>query len=284
MDLESYKLKQQNENNQQIAIDFDGVIHTNSKGYHDGTVYDPPFHGTEEALKQLSQKYKIVIFTCKVKPDRPLINGKSGKELIKEWLSKYNLLHYIHETCYIVSGGPSLKNYPPQYLKEKLKDKLVISVKQSFNILKEVVDFHVLNFTNFQPYDYRETDNIVVWEVFEQFHPEMILKNNLKCELMLPVVGNRESDIVKRIVTLGWDIGDISKFKGDKYEDVWQDHFYEDTPDKMAYAPTPMNFHEVNTVVNSTEYLNKWLLSKGVELNIISDRNPAHKSIPRIKL
>ena len=100
MDLESYKLKQQNENNQQIAIDFDGVIHTNSKGYHDGTVYDPPFYGTEEALKQLSQKYKIIIFTCKVKPDRPLINGKSGKELIKEWLSKYNLLHYIHDiTC-----------------------------------------------------------------------------------------------------------------------------------------------------------------------------------------
>lgn len=235
---------------------------------------------------------------------------------------------YKDETCYIVSAGPSLKNYSTEYLKEKLKDKLVISVKQSFNILKEIVDFHVLNFTNFQPYDYRGTDNIVIWEVFEQFHPEMILKNNLKCELMLPVIGNRESDIVKRInesqagmlnfddftldktinrmygpgimyetvihlalylgvkkiVTLGWDIGDISKFKGDKYEDVWQDHFYEDTSDKMAYAPTPMNFHEVNTVVNSTEYLNKWLLSKGVELNIISDRNPAHKSIPRIEL
>jgi len=235
---------------------------------------------------------------------------------------------YKDETCYIVSAGPSLKNYTQEYLKEKLEDKLVISIKQSFNILKEIVDFHVLNFTNFQPYDYNNTNNIVVWEVFEQYHPEMILKNNLKCELMLPVIGNRESDIVKRInesqagklsfddytldktmdrmygpgimyetvihlalylgikkiVTLGWDIGDISKFKGDKYEDVWQDHFYEDTSDKMAYAPTPMNFHEVNTVVNSTEYLNKWLLSKGVELNIISDRNPAHKSIQRIKL
>ena len=235
---------------------------------------------------------------------------------------------YKDEDCYIVSAGPSLKNYSQEYLKEKLKDKLVISIKQSFNVLEEVADFHVLNFTNFQPYDYKETNNIVVWEVFEQYHPEMILKNNLKCELMLPVIGNRESDIVKRIdesqagklsfddftldktinrmygpgimyetvvhlalylgvkkiTTLGWDVGDVSKFKGDKYEDVWQDHFYEDTLDKMAYAPTPMNFHEVNTVVNSTEYLNKWLLSKGVELNIISDINPSHKSIPRIEL
>ena len=100
MDLESYNIKQKNENINQIAIDFDGVIHTNSKGYHDGTVYDPPFPGTKEALKQLSQKYKIIIFTCKVKPDRPLINGKSGKELIEEWLSKYNLLQYIYDiTC-----------------------------------------------------------------------------------------------------------------------------------------------------------------------------------------
>ena len=236
---------------------------------------------------------------------------------------------YKGETCYIVSAGPSLKNYTREYLRSKLQDKLVISVKQSFNMLKDIVDFHVLNLTNFHPYDYSNTNNIVVWEVFEQFHPEIILNNNLKCELMLPVIGNHEPDIVKRInesqagklsfddytldkninrmygpgimyetvihlalylgvkkiITLGWDIGDVSKFKGnDLKEDVWQDHFYEDTSDKMAYAPTPMNFHEVNTVVKSTEYLNKWLLSKNVELNIISDINPAHKSIPRIEL
>ena len=100
MDLISYNKKQENENNHQIAIDFDGVIHSNSKGYHDGTIYDPPLPGTEEALKQLSKKYKIIIFTCKAKPDRPYINGKSGTELIEDWLSKYNLLSYIHNiTC-----------------------------------------------------------------------------------------------------------------------------------------------------------------------------------------
>ena len=236
---------------------------------------------------------------------------------------------YKNETCYIISAGPSLKNYSKEYLKEKLDGKLVISIKQAYNVLQEIADFHVLNFTNFQPYNYVNEDSIVVWEVFEQFHPDMILQNNLKCELMLPVTGNHKRDIVKRInesqagklsfddftldktiqrmygpgimyetvihlalylgvkkiITLGWDIGDVSKFKGNSLkEDVWQDHFYEDTSDKMAYAPTPMNFHEVNTVVKSTEYLNKCLLSKKVELNIISDKNPAHESIPRIKL
>ena len=99
-----------------------------------------------------------------------------------------------------MSAGPSLKNYTQEYLKEKLNDKLVISIKQSFNILREVVDFHVLNFTNFEPYDYSNSeDTIVTWEVFEQYHPQMILDNNFKCELMLPCVGNHETDLVKRI-------------------------------------------------------------------------------------
>ena len=100
MNLTTYNNKQSLENKNQIAIDFDGVIHKNSKGFFDGTVYDKPVKGTEKALKSLSKKYKIIIFTCKVKPDRPLIKGKSGNDLIKEWLSQYNLLQYIHEvTC-----------------------------------------------------------------------------------------------------------------------------------------------------------------------------------------
>ncbi len=100
MNLTTYNNKQSLENNNQLAIDFDGVIHKNSKGFFDGTVYDEPIDGVKDALKQLSKKYKIVIFTCKVKPDRPLINGKTGKELIEAWLSKHSLLHYISEiTC-----------------------------------------------------------------------------------------------------------------------------------------------------------------------------------------
>ena len=100
MEFKDYNNKQSSENNNQIAIDFDGVIHKNSKGFFDGTVYDEPMEGVEDALKQLSKKYKIIIFTCKVKPDRPLINKKSGNQLIEEWLSKYNLLQYIHKiTC-----------------------------------------------------------------------------------------------------------------------------------------------------------------------------------------
>ena len=263
--------------------------------------------------------------------------NKKTKDIIKEILKhddisdRLELLKdtYKGETCYIVSAGPSLKNIETDELRDKLKDKLVISIKQSFNLLKGIADFHVLNFTNFEPYDYSDSeDTMVVWEVFEQYHPQMILDNNLKCELMLPCVGNHESDLVKRInesqagtesfddwtldktmnrmygpgimyevvihlalylgvkeiITLGWDIGDVSKFsKDDLYEDVWQDHSY-DGSDKIQYAKTPMNYHEINTVVKSVEYLSKWLDSKGVGFKIISDRNPAHKSIERTTL
>ena len=80
-----------------ISIDFDGVIHKNSKGFHDGTIYDEPISGTKEALEFLSKKFTIVISTCKAIPERPLINGKTGTELIWEWLKKYDLDKYISD-------------------------------------------------------------------------------------------------------------------------------------------------------------------------------------------
>ena len=80
-----------------VGVDFDGVIHKNSKGFHDGTIYDDPVEGTGQALKILSEKYNLIIYTCKAKESRPLINGKTGVELIWEWLEKHNLSQYISE-------------------------------------------------------------------------------------------------------------------------------------------------------------------------------------------
>jgi len=95
MEFESYNNKQSSENNNQIAIDFDGVIHKNSKGFYDGTVYDDPIEGTEEALKKLASKYTLICYTAKAKPDRMLINGKTGTQLVWEWLKKHKFDKYI---------------------------------------------------------------------------------------------------------------------------------------------------------------------------------------------
>jgi hypothetical protein len=78
-----------------IAIDFDGVIHTFDKGFHDGTCYGDPIEGALLAIKELSKKYNIIIFTAKAKPDRPLVNNKTGTELVTEWLAKHGVMKYI---------------------------------------------------------------------------------------------------------------------------------------------------------------------------------------------
>ena len=80
-----------------IAIDFDGVIHTFNKGWHDGTCYGKPIKGSLDAIKKISKKYKIIIFSSKVRPDRPLVNGKTGYDLVAEWLKKNKFSNYINE-------------------------------------------------------------------------------------------------------------------------------------------------------------------------------------------
>jgi len=80
-----------------LAIDFDGVIHSFDKGFHDGTCYGDPLPGSLEAIRKLSKKYRIVIFTAKAKPNRPLVNGKNGIQLIEEWLDKHDILGCVSE-------------------------------------------------------------------------------------------------------------------------------------------------------------------------------------------
>ena len=83
-----------------MCIDFDGVIHNHNLGFHDGTIYGKPLDGAINSIKTLSKQYKIVIYTCKANPDRPLINNKTGVELIWEWLQKYEIKEYIHDVTF----------------------------------------------------------------------------------------------------------------------------------------------------------------------------------------
>ena len=108
----------------QIGIDFDGVIHRNSKGFFDGTVYDVPVEGVYEALQSISKNYTIIVYSAKARKDRMLIKNKTGVELIWEWLKKYKLDKFVTDVtsekpravCYIddkalrfTTWGKSLK-------------------------------------------------------------------------------------------------------------------------------------------------------------------------------
>ncbi len=98
--FENFLSKVENQEKKVIAIDFDGVIHKNSRGFYDGTVYDEPIEGSLEALRYLSKIYTIVIFSCKALPDRPIVNGMNGIEHIKEWLKSHKVLECVKEVTY----------------------------------------------------------------------------------------------------------------------------------------------------------------------------------------
>jgi len=97
MSLKEYIKLQELENKNQIAIDFDGVIHKNSKGFFDGTVYDDPIENSLDSIKEISKKFDIIIFTAKASKDRPLINGKTGEEHVIDWLKKHSFYQYIKD-------------------------------------------------------------------------------------------------------------------------------------------------------------------------------------------
>ena len=115
--------KQESKN---LAIDFDGVIHKNSKGFYDGTIYDDPIEGSYDALKTLSKHYNLIIFSAKARSDRPLVNDKTGVELIWEWLDKHNIKQFISE---VVSEKPRALYY--------IDDKAITFTNWN-NILKQI--------------------------------------------------------------------------------------------------------------------------------------------------
>lgn len=52
-----------------IGVDFDGVIHQYSVGWHEGVIYDPPVDGTCEALRDLMDVYSVFVFTARTDLD-----------------------------------------------------------------------------------------------------------------------------------------------------------------------------------------------------------------------
>ena len=108
MNLKEFKETVSKEDKNTIAIDFDGVIHKNSKGFHDGTIYDEPIEGVKKGLEYLSKSYRLVIYTCKANPNRPPINNKTGIQLIWDWLGEHELQSYIDNISY---EKPNAKYY-----------------------------------------------------------------------------------------------------------------------------------------------------------------------------
>ena len=76
-----------------LCLDFDGVIHQYSKGWNDGTIYDPPMPNAIEIMKKLATQYELIIFTTR----------KEHYKII-EWLQKYGYEYPIQITSYKIQA------------------------------------------------------------------------------------------------------------------------------------------------------------------------------------
>lgn len=67
-----------------LLIDFDGVIHRYSKGWHDGSIYDPPTEGFVEWAKEAQTTFRLVVFSTRCATEE-------GKVAIQEWFLKHKI-------------------------------------------------------------------------------------------------------------------------------------------------------------------------------------------------
>ena len=223
---------------------------------------------------------------------------------------------YKDKKCYVISCGPTLMKLDFDKIREKLKDEMVVCIKQSYDQFKDICDIHIYNCANFKNYDYTGSDTIVV----ESTSFGRLL--NPKCHLKYHILERRFDKSVSvtkefskwqldnvyerpygpgimyetvfyvlqhlgvsEIITLGWD----NSLKGTSRRNV---HFYdilggdrtnyvEENDQKTAVSWESLTKEEKITVDVMGEWYN-WLKSQGIELKIISDTNPAPDYVPRI--
>ena len=78
------------------------------------------------------KKYTIIINTCKAKPDRGLVNGKTGTELVWEWLNKHGMDKFVSKVtsekpravAYIDDKAFNFKSWGDMF--KDLEDKKII--------------------------------------------------------------------------------------------------------------------------------------------------------------
>jgi len=89
----------------------------------------------------------------------------------------------------------------------------------------------------------------------------------------------------KDIVTIGWDIGDLSKFEpenGFKLGDAWhEEHAHELYKIKADGGP---DYLELKETIDCTKEMYDWFLDNKIKVRILSNSNPEDKRFERITI
>ena len=82
-------------------------------------------------------------------------NARSVKEKVSILKNYYNGID-----CVILTAGPSINDYPIDTIRKFCNGKVIIAVKQTINILPDLVDFHLINPDNYQKYSSNTNNSI----------------------------------------------------------------------------------------------------------------------------
>ena len=224
---------------------------------------------------------------------------------------------YKDETAYIVTCGPSLKKHDINELRKKLKNKLVISIKQAYNVVKNETDFHILNTWNLSEYNWLD-NSIVYWSLAKSYANEQlqrILDMKAPIDLFIPVINppyiNYNQTVqatcnfddfymmethteVKLGIGMMYEMAiPLSLLLGCKKMVMigWDlgdpktsttnwNHFYNTKIGKVT-GPEP---GEISQKIESTNKLYDWFAEKGIEVKLISDQSFISNKFERIQL
>ena len=235
---------------------------------------------------------------------------------------------YKGQTAYLITCGPSLTKHDRDVLIEKLEGKLVIACKQSYEYIKEVVDFHLLSVYNYQPYEYFSENTIRHWQLTAmniQGELDRIQQWDQRIDLAIPVystpwISKDQTTAYTRnfnnwklygegklvwgpgimyesgfplalhlgctdIVTIGWDIGDLTKYPSKNLMSVdsnWIDQHAKDLY-KVDVGGGP-EYEELLHTIECTDKMYDWFLENKIKVRILSESNPADKRFERITL
>ena len=221
---------------------------------------------------------------------------------------------YKGETAYIVTCGPSLSTHNINELKSKLKDKLVICLKQAQNLLEEETDFHLMSTYNLSPYSWGK-DSITFWQLAKSYAEgqlQKIINLNAPIDLYIPVINppfiNRQQTtqatenfdnfyMMETHTEVMWGCGMIYETGiplvlllgcteivtiGWDLGDPNKPHTHFDD-DKIKRDCYPME-GEIAETLKSTIALKTWLDSKKIPLKILSDQSFINPEFERITL
>lgn len=224
------------------------------------------------------------------------------------------------EDCYILSCGPSLKDYDQEKLKTFLKDKLVFTVKQAQDIFESVADFHFFNCSNLPsrtlahaPH-YRNSKDIITvassnYDQYMRWTPmqmsDIFFKIPIRTEInneFLVRTGKIDDFLIKNNLTrpcgpgimyetvlftaIHLGVKSITCIGWDltkqKVNESDYEHFYGST-DGLVNRGDILDW-EIEETRKFSKNFYEWCCQNNIDLKLASDRSSLYEKIPRIKL